>query len=152
VILEQQRTYVTSEADREYRRAWYQRNKERMREYNKQYRRDDRAIHFVRTMLIQAKDRAKRKGMPFDITVDDLIVPTHCPYLGVELLLKSSYRGNPRRDNLATIDRIDNTKGYTKGNVQIISHLANMMKNHATMEQLTTFAKAILAKTNRDLS
>lgn len=41
-------------------------------------------------------------------------------------------------------DRIDNTKGYTKDNVQVISHLANQMKASATRDQLQVFCKRML--------
>ena len=39
-------------------------------------------------------------------------------------------------DNYATLDRIDPTKGYTLGNVQILSFRANTIKGDATLEEL----------------
>lgn len=43
-----------------------------------------------------------------------------------------------------SIDRIDNSKGYIKGNVWIISMKANAMKNSANFKELHTFCKNIL--------
>jgi hypothetical protein len=38
------------------------------------------------------------------------------------------------------MDRIDNTKGYEKGNVIIVSRLANVIKNQATPSQIKKVA------------
>jgi hypothetical protein len=59
---------------------------------------------------------------------------THCPLLGLELTY-SNYHGNIP-DNYASLDRIDSSKGYIEGNVQILSFRANTLKGHATLEEL----------------
>jgi hypothetical protein len=48
-----------------------------------------------------------------------------------------------------SLDRIDNNKGYIKGNVEVISWKANIMKSNASPEELVEFAKAILEKFQR---
>ena len=64
--------------------------------------------------------------------------------LGIELV-NSRPRGDSRRD-IASLDRIDPTKGYIKGNIEVISWLANTMKNNATPELLVNFAKVVLER------
>ena len=78
--------------------------------------------------------RAKiRKGL----TVKDYksLIVTHCPLLGLELTY-SLYKGKSCPINYATLDKIDPAKGYVVGNVQILSHRANSIKNNATLEEL----------------
>lgn len=89
-------------------------------------------------MLQRAKNRAKLKGLEFDLTVKDIKIPKHCPVLGIELICKSGTPGGQK--NSPALDRINSIRGYTKDNIQIISHLANMMKSYATNEELIKFA------------
>jgi len=59
---------------------------------------------------------------------------THCPLLGLELTYKKGDNTTPK--NYATLDRIDSSKGYEEGNVQILSYRANTLKNDATIEEM----------------
>lgn len=49
-----------------------------------------------------------------------------------------------------SIDRKDSSKGYIKGNVWVISSIANRMKWNATKEQLLTFCQGVLSLEGRD--
>jgi len=90
-----------------------------------------------------AKRRAKIKHIDFNITKEDIIVPTHCPILNIPLMLNMDGTMGGKY-NSYSLDRIDPTKGYIKNNIQVISHLANTMKSYATKEQLILFANWIL--------
>lgn len=61
--------------------------------------------------------RSKNKGIPFNLDFEDIQIPTHCPILGIPLF--RNIGGNKPTGNSPSLDRIDPTKGYTKGNVQI---------------------------------
>jgi hypothetical protein len=101
-------------------------------------------------MLHRAKSRAKLKDLEFDLTVKDIVIPKHCPILGIELICKSGISGGQK--NSPALDRKDSKRGYTKDNIQVISHLANMMKSHATEEELITFANWIINSLPKDSS
>jgi hypothetical protein len=94
----------------------------------------------------RARQRALAKNIDFDINPEDIIIPEFCPYLNIKLEVgnKNSYIKSP------SIDRIDITKGYIKGNIQIISMLANTMKSSASIEQLIFFAKSVLKIHDKD--
>lgn len=90
-------------------------------------------------MFRRAKVRSKGRGLEFNITLEDVTIPQFCPILGIELKVhKGSSGGKPESPAL---DRIDNDRGYVKGNVMVVSHLANMMKSSATTEQMILFAE-----------
>jgi len=40
------------------------------------------------------------------------------------------------KDNSPSLDRLDNTKGYIKGNIVVISNKANRLKGDATLQEL----------------
>jgi hypothetical protein len=67
------------------------------------------------------------------------IAPTHCPILGIELT-----RGDRTLVSNFSIDRINNSLGYVRGNIQIISNRANRLKADASREELCKLARWVL--------
>lgn len=94
----------------------------------------------AQNMYYRAKSRAKLSGMQFNITLDDIEVPRFCPILGIALSVAPGRRGNLERGNSPSIDRIDNSKGYIKGNVIVISYRANCIKRDASLLELQRIA------------
>lgn len=149
---------------REFMRAWRAKNPDkvlandlrdrpRQSAYRKanlskyaEYQRNQR-LKFPREALVcQAKSRAKKFGLPCDISVESLEWPTHCPILGLELDYNKTVPGERKiRHSVPTLDRRTNALGYVKGNVFVISHRANRLKSDATVEEL----KAVVAYMER---
>jgi hypothetical protein len=90
----------------------------------------------ARRMLHGARGRAKKFGTPFNLEIQDIIVPTHCPVLGIEL-----HRGEGRQTSASpSLDRIKPELGYVRGNVRVISNRANTLKNNASAAELRLVA------------
>ena len=86
----------------------------------------------VWSMLRRARSRAKKEGFDFNITAEDITpLPTVCPVLGVTLRISEV----PQDPCAYSIDRIENTKGYVRGNVAVMSYKANRLKNDGTAEE-----------------
>lgn len=86
------------------------------------------------TLYHGAKQRAKRNGLDFEIDREYIreIMTDVCPVLGVKL-----QRGDGiHRSNSPSLDRVDTSKGYVKGNVRVISDRANRIKRDATLAEL----------------
>jgi hypothetical protein len=103
-------------------------------EYCTKYREN----HREKILYGQARYRAKRKGIKFDLEVSDIVIPRLCPVLKIPLV-RNNRQAGPRASS-PSLDRINNDLGYIKGNVQVISHKANTMKHCATDSELVLFA------------
>lgn len=90
--------------------------------------------HPDKILYYNAKSRAKKRGSEFSIEPSDIVIPDICPVLGISLLRATN--NNQPCDNSPSLDRIDNTEGYIKGNVWVISWRANKIKRHATVDEL----------------
>lgn len=90
-------------------------------------------------MLKAAKARAKKAKVPFDLTEDDILVPTYCPVFGCKLERALGSRGaGPLSPSL---DRIIPSRGYVVGNVVVISYRANRAKSDLTVGELVALAE-----------
>lgn len=72
-------------------------------------------------LVTSAKHRARIAGIFFDLDYRDIEIPTHCPISGEPIETPS-------------LDRVDNSKGYTKDNVAVVSWRMNRLKDKGTIE------------------
>lgn len=85
--------------------------------------------------LSSIKSRANKNGIPFNLTIEDFQnIPDTCPVLGIPL--ERNFGNKFSSENSPSVDRIVPELGYVKGNVIIISTLANRIKQNATPEQI----------------
>ena len=97
-----------------------------------------------RWLVQKAKDRARKKGLEHNITWEDIYWPKTCPVLNKRL----KYMGGVNKRGIASpyaasLDRRDNSLGYVKGNVYVISWRANALKSNATYEELSAVLRYI---------
>ncbi len=72
---------------------------------------------------------AEKRGIEFDLSFTDfkkLLSSNTCAYTGVTL---TPIKGANIEDNSLTIERVDSSKGYVKGNVVLASYKANQWKS-----------------------
>lgn len=139
------RTHSTlhREQHREYWQRYYSENAERLRATAREYRAQnlenmrkkerDYYISKPATLLLKcAKQRARRFNVPFDLTLAD--VQSCIPANNICPITKVSFRRGEGKvgPTSMTLDRIDPEKGYVRGNVAVISHLANTMKQNCS--------------------
>ena len=94
-----------------------------------------------KAIVISIRSRCKREKIECNIDYSDIKIPEKCPILGLDLY----WTLGTITDNTPSVDRIDCTKGYIKGNVWVISKKANTMKNNATKEELREFCLRCLS-------
>ncbi len=68
-------------------------------------------------------------------------MPEICPVFGKKLDFEHAGGIIGRNPYSPSLDRIDNSKGYTKDNVRIISWRANALKSDATKTELQLIIK-----------
>jgi hypothetical protein len=93
---------------------------------------DGRSKTLEGDLFMKARGRAKDQGVPFDITVEDIVIPDLCPVLSIPLVRgKGGWaEGSP------TLDKIIPSLGYVPGNIAVMSWRANRLKQDGTLEEL----------------
>ena len=127
---------------KEYLREYYQKNKDKWKKdgawvqwekppgYHRKY------ANTIKGMLSRIKSQATKRGIEFNLVPEDITIPETCPVLGIKLEQRLTSGKGYADDNAPSVDRVDNSKGYISGNVQIISYRANSLKKDATLAEL----------------
>lgn len=134
-----------------YQKAWRAKNREKLQAYERArhkeraHRESERSKRKKKAdpvwyILLSAKARAKKNGLEFNLERGDFEVPAVCPALGIPLFWgERTYMA--KNHNAPSLDRLDPSKGYVKGNVRVISNRANFIKTNATAEELRLVAE-----------
>ena len=93
---------------------------------------DNGAIRLINS----ARTTAWARGLKFNLRRGDIVVPRRCPVLGILL----RFTPGQRTDSTPSIDRINNRRGYTRGNVVVVSWRANYLKRDMTRDEIRRLA------------
>jgi hypothetical protein len=124
--------------NREYATKYNNTDKGRERRYS--WKRRNPKMLWCSTARHNAKVRAKKRGVPFDLSAAYIysILPDNCPVFGNPF----KFRGNGvLGPNSPSIDRISPAKGYVEGNIVIVSLKANQIKNAFTAADIRRVAE-----------
>ena len=138
-----------NETERARRASRSEEEKERERNYRKEYRAKNIDAVKIRNkkvyeknkeiwILSNIKKRAREQGLPFDLTAEDIKPPEFCPVLHIKLERGTKKTGP--LPNSPSVDRIVPELGYVRGNIIVISHLANAIKQNASPDQIRKVA------------
>lgn len=103
-------------------------------------------LPFEQSYLRKVKERAKKKDLEFNLSLNYVlsIFDGKCKLSGEDIQFGRHW--NKLSDQTASLDRIDNTKGYIMGNVQWVHKDINFMKGQLTQERFTELCKYISSK------
>jgi hypothetical protein len=79
--------------------------------------------------FVQKRQNVKKGNIEWSLLPSDIVFPTYCPILGIELDWFTEYRA----ENSPSFRRLDKTKGYVPDNVIICSYRANRLKKEVTI-------------------
>ncbi len=120
-------------------KAAYRADPEKYRAQERLRAERDPKRYWVKTAYTHAKQRAEKFKLPFDLTRGYLssILVDECPVFGTKFVFQGAKVAHLQSP---TLDRLDPSKGYVRGNVAVISRFANNIKSNATSEQVVRVA------------
>lgn len=133
--------------------------REELRKSNTQWGRDNRQVHSeasrkwaeanpARALLGQARQRAKQRGLPCELTeeyVESLLQPGCCSVTGILLTMTRDNDCDSLKNPWApSLDRLDRKLGYIEGNVRVTCWLFNHMRCDYLDEHVLQVARAIV--------
>ena len=94
----------------------------------------------------------KKRYKDFNLSIEDLknqweLQKGICPYSKISLDLPE-YKKRVHFSNRASLDRIDSSKGYVKGNIQFVSTLVNFLKSNLSHEETLDFISTLVKNYN----
>lgn len=96
------------------------------------------------TYWVQLRAGAKRRGIAFDLTPEYAwsLFTGKCALTGVDVTLTP-------KSKTASLDRIDNDKGYEEGNVWWVHKEVNRLKNNYQLADLYKWCELLLCERDR---
>lgn len=93
-----------------------------------------------------ARDRSKRDNIDFSLTLDEIkelwkVQEGTCALSGIKMTYELQ---NGRTPTNVSIDKIDHTKGYVAGNVQLVCMACNQIKSDLSEDEMYKFCKKIV--------
>lgn len=138
-------SYLCKECNRLSNKVYRKRNQKRYYE-NQRQKRETEPV-FLSQLMYNCKTRAGKKGIEFNLDLDfiqELFKATKgkCSLTQQNMNLEchSRKKANPFK---ASLDRIDSTKGYIKGNVRFVCWAVNQMKADRTDEEFKFWVETI---------
>ena len=115
---------------------------ERQEEWRRNQKKENPRRYTAQQMRGSAKKRANALGVDYNLDSKyiESLMQDFCPILG----FKVKYGGGEKTKFSASLDRVVPSRGYVKGNVMVVSLLANLMKNEASPEEMLHFAAWVL--------
>lgn len=97
---------------------------------------------WINVMVANAKNRATRKGIPFNLTPEDVVEIFNdqgglCYWFHVPMQWRDDV--GPRNPMIPTIDRTDNARGYVRSNCVLACWGANAAKGSCDLESWEEF-------------